>query len=81
MSVSDRIKAVLALAGKRQIDLAAYFGMSKQTMNNKMARNSWSANDLVKVADFIGYRVGFVLPDGQHIFLELEDEVAKNPAE
>ncbi len=72
MSTSDKVKALLALSGKRQIDLAAYFGMTKQTMSNKMARDSWSARDLVRVAEFAGCKIGFLLPDGQHIFLEVE---------
>lgn len=75
MSVSDKVKGLLALSGKKQIDLAAYFGMSKQVMSNKMARDSWSAKDLAKVADFVGCKVGFVLPDGQHIFLEPGENV------
>ncbi len=74
MSVSDKVKGLLALSGKKQLDLAAHFGMSKQTMSNKMARDSWSAKDLAKVAEFAGCKVGFVLPDGQHIFLEPEDD-------
>ena len=73
MSVSDKIKGLLALQGLRQIDLAESFGMSKQTMSNKMARNSWSATDLEKVAKFAGCKVAFVLPDGQHIFIESDD--------
>ncbi len=70
MSTSDKVKGLLALSGKKQIELAEYFGMTKQTMGNKMARDSWSAKDLVKVAEFVGCKVGFLLPDGQHIFLE-----------
>ena len=72
MAVSDKVKCLLAVSGKRQIDLAAYFGMSKQTMSNKMSRDSWSAKDLARVAEFCGCRVGFLLPDGQHIFVEAE---------
>lgn len=69
MSISDKVKAVLNLGGKKQIELAAHFDMSKQTMSNKMARESWSATDLIKVAEFVGGKVAFVLPDGQHIYL------------
>ncbi len=72
MSVSDKVKGLLALSGKRQIELADYFGMTKQTMSNKMARDSWSAKDLARVAEFVGCKIGFLLPDGQHIFLEAE---------
>ena len=72
MSVSDKVKGLLALSGKRQIELADFFGMTKQTMSNKMARDSWSAKDLARVAEFVGCKIGFLLPDGQHIFLEVE---------
>lgn len=74
MSTSDKVKGLLALSGKRQIDLAAYFDMTKQTMSNKMARDSWSAKDLARVAEFVGCKIGFLLPDGQHILLETEYE-------
>ena len=72
MSVSDKVKGLLALSGKRQFELADFFGMTKQTMSNKMARDSWSAKDLARVAEFVGCKIGFLLPDGQHIFLEAE---------
>ena len=57
MSVSDKIKGLLALSGKKQIELAEAFDMSKQTMGNKMNRGSWSARDLAKVAEFCGCKL------------------------
>jgi transcriptional regulator with XRE-family HTH domain len=71
--ISDKIKALLALSGKKQIDLARLFDMSKQTMNNKMAFNRFSADELIKIAEFTGCKIGFLLSDGQHIFLEPDD--------
>lgn len=73
MSVSDKVKGILALSGKKQIDLANHFGMSKQTMSNKMARESWSVADLIRVAEFVGGQIAVVLPDGQHIYLTSEE--------
>lgn len=70
MSVSDKVKCLLALCGKKQIELAASFGMSKQTMGNKMHRGSWSANDLAKVAQFCGCQLAFITADGQKIIIE-----------
>ena len=70
MSVSNKVKGLLAFRGRKQIDLAAHFGMSKQTMSNKFARNSWFATDLIKVANFCGCKLAFVLPDGQQIIIE-----------
>ena len=74
MPISEKVKGILALSGKRQIDLAGEFGMTKQTMNNKLSRDSWSGKDLAKVAEFCGCKLAFVLPDGQHIFIEPENE-------
>lgn len=81
MAVSQKVKAVLAYYGKRQIDLAEYFGMSKQTMNNKMNRDSWSAVDLAKVAQFVGCKVAFILPDDQKIYIEPEGQEEQSKEE
>ena len=74
MSVSDKVKGLLALCGKKQIDLAANFGMSKQTMGNKMHRGSWSANDLAKVAKFCDCQLAFITSDGNKIIIEDESK-------
>lgn len=74
MAVSDKVKAILSLNGKKQAELAAYFGITSQSMNNKMNRDSWSTKDLVRVADFVGGRVAVVLKDGQTIFLDAEEK-------
>lgn len=71
--VSDKVKAMLTLSGKRQIDLGAHFGMSKQSIQNKMARDSWSVKDLVKAAAFCDYTVSLLGPDGQRIVISPDE--------
>lgn len=71
--VTDKIKALLAMSGKKQIELAKEFGLTPQSMNNKMSLNRYNAEDLIKIAQFTGCKIGFLLPDGQHIFLDVED--------
>lgn len=73
MTISNNVKGLLALHGKMQIDLAEAFGMSKQTMNNKMSRGSWSGRDLVKVAAFCGCKLAFVRPDGSLVVIDDEE--------
>jgi len=73
MTVSSKVKSVLALCDKRQIDLADHFGMTKQVMNNKMNRDSWSGKDLARVAQFVGGQLAFILPNGQQIFIDCEE--------
>ena len=70
MSTSDKIRAVLSCTGKKQIELAEYLGMRKQNLNTKMLRDSWPADDLARVAEFVGAKVGFILPDGTTIYLD-----------
>ncbi len=71
--ITDKVKALLALSGKKNVDLARYFGMTSQTMSNKMVLNRYTADELIRIAEFTGCRLGFLLPDGQHIFLDPED--------
>lgn len=73
MSTSEKVKALLALSGKRQVDLAAHFGMTAQSMNNKMSRDSWSAKDLMAVAEFTGCQLAFVMPDGNRIAIDKKE--------
>ena len=73
MSVTKKIKALLALTGKKQTDLMDGLGMSsKQSLSNKFTNERWSAEDLVKVAEECGCKIAFVLPDGQQIVLDRE---------
>lgn len=81
MSTSDKVKAVLTCCGKKQVDLADHFGIRKQNLNTKMQRDSWSANDLARVAEFVGARVGFILSDGTTIYLDPPDGKEEAPGE
>ena len=66
MSISAKVKALLALCGKRQSSLMEALNMgSRQSMSNKFTNERWSADDLVKVAEACGVKLAFVLPDGQ----------------
>lgn len=75
MSISRTVKSLLTMRGKKQLDLAEEFEMSKQAMSNKIARNSWFAKDLVKVADFCGCKLAFIMPDGQQLIIDDEQSI------
>ena len=73
MGISKKIKALLELADKKQSDLTDILDMSsKQSLSNKFKNERWSARDLVKVAEFCGCKLAFVLPDNQLIFLDAD---------
>ena len=73
-TVSQRIKQALVGCGKKQIELAEYFGISRQAMSNKFSRDSWSADELAKVADFVGGKLLIEMPDGQRIPIDHSEE-------
>ena len=71
MSISAKVKALLNLQGKKQADLIAVLEMgSKQALSNKFSNERWSADDLIRVAEFTGCQLAFLLPNGERILLE-----------
>ena len=69
MTVSNAVRMAVAKKGMNQAELAKAWGVSAQAINNKFYRNSWSAEDLMKVADITGGKLAFLYPDGQQILI------------
>lgn len=66
MDISSTVKALISLRGMKQGDLQETLNMSsKQAMSNKMAKNSWSAEDIANVATAAGCKLAFILPNGE----------------
>lgn len=60
LAVSDTIKDLLKIKNVSQVELAEKLGMSKQNINNKFKRNTFSPDELVKIADILGMQLAFV---------------------
>jgi transcriptional regulator with XRE-family HTH domain len=73
MPLTDKIKALISIKGKKNIDLAEYLHMSPQSFQNKLSRGSFSAEDLIKIADFLGCSLEFNIDDKQKIVLDIND--------
>ena len=61
--ITAKIKALLAMAGKKNVELAEYLGMSAQSLQNKLNRGSFSADDLIRIAEFTGAELAIQLGD------------------
>jgi transcriptional regulator with XRE-family HTH domain len=72
MAVSDKVKALLKLKGKNNSGLAEYLGISVQALSNKFYRDSYSGDDLVKIAAFLECELAFIA-DSTKIALTLDD--------
>lgn len=73
MAVTDKIKALLSIKGKKNIELAAYLGISPQSLQNKFNRGSFSAEDLIRISDFLDCMLAFEVNDTQKIILDKSD--------
>lgn len=73
MAISKRIKALLLETDKKQSDLMEVLDMSsKQSLSNKFSNERWSADDLVRVAEYCGCKLAFLIPDGKKIIIDAE---------
>lgn len=60
-TITAKIKALLAMAGKKNVELAEYLGIFPQSLQNKFNRGSFSADDLIKIAEFTGAELSIQL--------------------
>lgn len=72
MTVSNKIKSLLAARSKANKDLAEYLGISQQALSNKFYRGSFNSVDLIKIATFCGCQLSFICDDLK-IDLDIDD--------
>jgi transcriptional regulator with XRE-family HTH domain len=60
MAISDKVKALLKLQGKNNKGLAEYLGISDQALSNKFYRDSYSGEDLIKIAAYLECELAFI---------------------
>ena len=73
MSVTDKIKMVMASAGISGRGLASAFDCTPQSASTKINRGVKSVDDLVKIVDFCGASIAITTKNGTVIPLTLED--------
>lgn len=73
MAVTEKIKALLSIKGKKNVELAAHLGISPQSMQNKFNRGSFSAEDLIRISEFLDCTLAFDVDGSQRIILDKSD--------
>lgn len=76
MSTTDKVKALATLMHADRKKIAVGLGISLQAVSNKYARDSFTAGDLIRVADALGVRLAFVDKQGQQIVSFSPDDAA-----
>lgn len=71
--VSDKIKQIMKIKGIKVTQLAEHMGVKPQSVTNKFARDSWSAQDLISVLDFLECRLVIETEPDTTIKLTMDD--------
>lgn len=73
MSITNKVRAMLNIAGKKPADLSDCLGISTQAVRNKFSRDSFSVSDLIKICDAVGWELQLRSTDGQSVLLSADD--------
>ena len=66
-TVSTALRMALTKVGSSAAKIAEPWGVTKAAVANKFYRDSWAANDVVKLCHLIGAELLIRFPDGQEI--------------
>jgi lambda repressor-like predicted transcriptional regulator len=78
MAVSNKIKSMLELKELSKAGLAAHLQINEQSLRNKFIRNSFSADDLIKTAEYLGIELAFIFDFPQRYTLTTDDLQVKD---
>ncbi len=69
MTISEQIKILCVRCNMSEAELARRLGKSPQSFNAKMKRESFTIDDLNKIADAVGaeFKRNFILTNGEEI--------------
>lgn len=73
MSISSKVKAMMLIRGKSLADMAGYLNIREQSFRNKLTRESFTAPDLIRLAEGLGAKVQIDFGGKQMIVLDASD--------
>ena len=73
MSIANKIRALMKTHGFNSRTLAEAMECSPRFISNKLQRDTFTAADLVRIAEVLDCTLSFTLPDGGEILLTTED--------
>lgn len=77
--IGNIVKAAASIAGAERKTIAAALGISPQALSNKYQRDSFSATDLVKIAEAINGKLILKVSEQEIVFTA--DDVAEKAQE
>ena len=68
MGAAKRVKMLLIEQGKSVKDIAAILDIAPQSMSNKLYRDSFTFEEIVKICDYLGADVQIITRDTHKVF-------------
>ena len=68
MGAAKRVKMLLIEQGKSVKDIAAVLDIVPQSMSNKLYRDSFTFDEIVKICDYLGADVQIITRDTHKVF-------------
>ena len=65
--IQDKIKGLITMSGKKQIDIANAWEISQQQLNNKIRLNAWKISDLIDLAEQTNTQLAFIDQQGKTV--------------
>ena len=78
--INNKIKSVLSLFGNTMTKYAEYMGMSKASLSNKATRESWTAADLIQLAELSDCKLAIINKENRPIIIFDVEDIKKVPA-
>ena len=72
MSVENKLKFAMRDMGKSRSDIAEALKISEAAVSNKFYRDSFSAEDLIKIADCLGLSLALI-NDNKKVIFDMAD--------
>ena len=73
MSITSKVRAIMLLREKSTRDMGALIGVEEQSFRNKLARQSFTVDDLVKIAEALDAKLYMELGENQRVLFEMSD--------
>ena len=73
LALKETFKAISKVKKTTQLEMAQVLGISKQNFSNKVQRNTFSPDELVKIADMLGMELAFIDEEGNKFVITSND--------
>ena len=64
MTIANKLRGLMHLKGVNMKELAKSLAINPSTLSSKFSKNNFTASDLIKIADILGYELCFLA--GEH---------------